>query len=109
MEENPILTLVKNSLRIDGSTDDTLLNKMISAAQSNIKGQVGSATEDFYTKNDEFDWAVVLLVSNWYINRSATVGVQNFETPLAFENLILSLKEDYLVMKAKEEKETDDS
>lgn len=91
------MSLVRNSLRIDNDTDTDLLTKIIVAARKNIAGQVEEDDLTFYDNNEEFDYAVVLLASHLYTNRSATSTSQLYEVPIALENLILSLKESYLV------------
>ncbi|GAX06948.1 phage protein DNA packaging protein [Secundilactobacillus pentosiphilus] len=96
-ETDELLDDLKLSLRIDGDDDDSLLNRLLSAARSNIVGKVGNNITGFYDHNDEFNWAVMLLASHWYINRSATDDVERYETPIALEDLTLSLKELYLV------------
>lgn len=95
--EPEFLNLVKKSLRIDGSDDDDLLSKIIVTARKNIAGQIGDDVS-FYDDNDEFDYAVVLMSGHLYTNRSATSTKQMYEVPIALQNLVLSLKEQYLLL-----------
>ncbi|MBE1727404.1 hypothetical protein HFM82_14655 [Lactobacillus plantarum] len=91
------LTLLKNSLRIDGNDDDLILKKAIITARKNIVGEIGNTISTFYDNNDEFEWTTTLLASHYYRNRSATADTQKFTTPLAYNDLILALKENYLI------------
>lgn len=95
--DNDFLQLVKNSLRVDGTDNDVLLKKIIVTARKNIAGQIETDDLSFYDDNDEFDYAVVLLTNNLYTNRLATSNQEQYEVPFALENLILSLKEEWLV------------
>lgn len=95
--DNDFLQLVKNSLRVDGTDNDVLLKKIIVTARKNIAGQIETDDISFYDDNDEFDYAVVLLTNNLYTNRLATSDKEQYEVPFALENLILSLKEEWLV------------
>lgn len=95
--DDKLLELVKNSLRVDGADNDVLLKKIINTARKNIAGQIQEEDSSFYENNDEFDYAVVLLTNNLYTNRLATSNQEQFEVPFALENLILSLKEQWLV------------
>lgn len=91
------MSLVRNSLRIDDSTDTDILTKIIIAARKNIAGQIEEDDLSFYDNNEEFDYAVVLLAGHLYTNRAATSTTQLYEVPIALENLILSLKEQWLL------------
>lgn len=95
--DNDFLQLVKNSLRVDGTDNDVLLKKIIVTARKNIAGQIETDDLSFYDDNDEFHYAVVLLTNNLYTNRLATSDKEQYEVPFALENLILSLKEEWLV------------
>ncbi|MBN7275510.1 hypothetical protein GNF18_10195 [Ligilactobacillus pobuzihii] len=95
--DDDFLQLVKNSLRVDGTDNDVLLKKIIVTARKNIAGQIETDDFSFYDDNDEFDYAVVLLTNNLYTNRLATSNQERYEVPFALENLILSLKEAWLV------------
>lgn len=92
------LALLKNSLRIDSNSDDSLLTKLVVAARKNIIGRIGNKVATFYDDNhEEFNLATVLLASHYYNNRSATGDSEKHAVPLAFDDLILSLKSSYLL------------
>lgn len=61
---------VKNSLRIDHSLDDKLIEQLIATAESYVVHAVDSRLdkEDF-KKYQQFDWTVSLLVQHWYVNQ----------------------------------------
>ncbi|MCF1614126.1 head-tail connector protein [Tetragenococcus koreensis] len=61
---------VKNSLRVDHSLDDKLLEQLIATAESYVVHAVDSQLgKQEYEKYKQFDWAVSLLVQHWYINQ----------------------------------------
>lgn len=61
---------VKNSLRIDHSLDDEMLEQIIATAENYIICAVDShLSEDDFKAYKQFDWAVSLLSQHWYINR----------------------------------------
>ena len=66
----PTVEEVKNSLRIDHSEDDTLIDQLIGTAAAYIVFAVDStATEGDFVVYKQFDWAVSLLAQHWYLNR----------------------------------------
>lgn len=96
------LALLKNSLRIDGELDDDLLTNFVVAARKNIIGRIGNKVDKFYDDNhEEFKLATLLLASHYYVNRSATADSEKYTVPLAFDDLILSLKSSYLLALSK--------
>lgn len=60
---------VKNSLRIDHTLDDELLQQLIETASEYIVNAIdsGKTAEDF--PGNTFEWAVSLLTQHWYLNR----------------------------------------
>jgi len=81
---------VKNSLRIDHSMDDNLLEQLIATAESYVVHAVDSQlNKQDYEKYKQFDWAVSLLVQHWYINQQ----VANTEhIPFTVTSLIQQLR-----------------
>lgn len=108
-EKDELLDNLKLSLRVDGTEDDALLGQLLKTARQNLIGKVGNKVDGFYDNNDQFNWAVMLLASHWYMNRSATDDTERHETPIALEDLTLSLKEAYLVAKRGADDEQTDS
>lgn len=66
---------IKNSLRIDHSFDDSLIEQLIGTAESYVLFAVDSRLKkedlEYYR---QFDWAVSLLVQHWYLNRQASTS-----------------------------------
>lgn len=61
---------LKNSLRIDHTLDDSLLDAYLKTAASFVVSAVDSSTPaDAYAKDPRFDFAVSLLAQHWYANR----------------------------------------
>lgn len=61
---------VKNSLRIDHSLDDKLIEQLIVTAESYVVHAVDSQLDkENFEKYQQFDWAVSLLVQHWYVNQ----------------------------------------
>lgn len=99
MSDASLLGLTKKSLAIDAddTTFDDLLTSFINAAQSQIKGSVGE-NSDFYSQDsviDQYNSAVVLLASHWYLHRSAVSDSTKVETPLGLHYLLEDLKDSY--------------
>ncbi|MDN6345406.1 MAG: head-tail connector protein [Tetragenococcus koreensis] len=81
---------VKNSLRVDHSLDDKLLEQLIATAESYVVHAVDSqlGAEDF-KDYQQFDWAVSLLVQHWYVNQQ----ISNVEhIPFTVTSLIQQLR-----------------
>lgn len=92
------LALLKSSLRIDSDSDDKLLANLVVAARKNIIGRIGNEIATFYDDNhEEFSLATILLASHYYNNRSAVSDSEKYTVPLAFDDLIMSLKASYLL------------
>lgn len=81
---------VKNSLRIDHTMDDSMLEQMIATAESYIIHAVDSQLKkEDYEAYQQFDWAVSLLVQHWYVNRQ----ISNAEhIPFIVTSLIQQLR-----------------
>lgn len=99
MSESNLLSLTKKSLAIDDddTTFDDLLTGFINAAQNQIKGSVGT-DDGFYSQDsitDQYNSAVVLLASHWYLHRSAVSDSTKVETPLGLHYLLEDLKDSY--------------
>lgn len=61
---------VKNSLRIDHTFDDALIQQLIEVSSEYIKSAIDSnAPSDVIEEYKQFDWAVSLLAQHWYLNR----------------------------------------
>ncbi|MDN6002623.1 MAG: head-tail connector protein [Enterococcus sp.] len=82
------LSELKNYLRIDHDLDDGLLETLKSTAEKFIL----SSIEVKETEDERFDYAVTLLVSNWYENRIATTEKSIQEIPFGVTALIHQLR-----------------
>ena len=80
---------IKNSLRIDLTDDDTLIQNYIDVAQSYVVDAVDSTQN--YTQLEaypQFDFAVSLLTQFWYNNRDTDMK----ETPYQVISMIQQLR-----------------
>lgn len=65
--------MIKQSLRIPYTDDDSLLKSLDSASQEYVGNAVNSESEDF--KEDElFINATLLLTQYWYLNRGEAIA-----------------------------------
>ncbi|GBD79451.1 hypothetical protein TEHD86_1798 [Tetragenococcus halophilus subsp. halophilus] len=81
---------VKNSLRIDHSLDDKLIEQLIATAESYVVHAVDSQLDkENFEKYQQFDWAVSLLVQHWYVNQQIS-DVEHI--PLTVTSLIQQLR-----------------
>ena len=61
---------IKNSLRIDHSMDDDMLQSLIITASDYIISAIDSKTKEGIIEDyKQFDWSVSLLTQHWYLNR----------------------------------------
>ncbi|MDN7145270.1 head-tail connector protein [Liquorilactobacillus mali] len=99
-EETPEATTVdlntlKNSLRIDSATDDTLLSQYILAAQKSIQTAVGSEIDNFYTQDSVlplYNVATLAIASSLYQHRSALSDTQTYAVDLTSNSIIGQLR-----------------
>lgn len=80
---------VKNSLRIDHTLDDSLIQQLIDTASEYIVNAVDSnkTTEDL--SSNTFEWAVSLLTQHWYLNRQEATSER---IPVTVQALIQQLR-----------------
>lgn len=81
---------VKNSLRIDHSLDDKLLEQLIATAESYVVHAVDRQLDkEYFNDYQQFNWAVSLLVQHWYVNQQ----ISNAEhIPFTVTSLIQQLR-----------------
>lgn len=61
---------IKNSLRVDHSLDDELIQQIIETTEEYILTAIDSKANAEELKSlKQFDWAVSLLSQHWYLNR----------------------------------------
>lgn len=61
---------IKDSLRIDHSMDDSMIDSLIETASDYIIHAIDSNAKDGIIEDyKQFDWAVSLLTQHWYLNR----------------------------------------
>ncbi|MCO5486518.1 head-tail connector protein [Enterococcus faecalis] len=82
------LAELKTYLRIDHDLDDELLKMLVSTAEKFILGSI----EVEKTDDERFNYAVTLLVSNWYENRVGTSTQALNEIPFGVTALIQQLR-----------------
>lgn len=80
---------IKNSLRIEVTDDDEMIQQYITTAENYVQNAVSSAItiDDLYT-HQQFKFAVSLLTQFWYQNRD--VDMQN--TPYQVRSMIQQLR-----------------
>lgn len=89
------LDRLKNSLRIDGTADDDMLNGYLTAAQSYIKNAIGTDVDNFYTADgvaELYDVAVMALASSYYNVRSSLVSTTTISVNLPVNSIIGQLR-----------------
>lgn len=106
--DDDMLSLVRNSLRLDSQDDDELLKLLIKTARADVINQVGEQIDTFFDDNDIFDTAVMVEVSHLYTNRQAVSTQETYEVPMVMYSLINSMKDDYRYQVAQLDKEDDD-
>ncbi|MCP9311335.1 head-tail connector protein [Lacticaseibacillus paracasei] len=83
---------IKNSLRVQTDTDDTLIQNYITAAQDYVHNAVDStAAIDKLQAYSQFDIAVAMLTEFWYQNRGA-VTTASQEPPYSVVSMIQQLR-----------------
>lgn len=80
---------IKNSLRIEVTDDDEMIQQYIATAENYVQNAVSSAItiDDLYT-HQQFKFAVSLLTQFWYQNRD--IDMQN--TPYQVRSMIQQLR-----------------
>ncbi|WP_407886036.1 head-tail connector protein [Levilactobacillus sp. N40-8-2] len=89
------LDRLKNSLRIDSTADDDMLNGYLKAAQSYIQNAIGTDVAEFYTGpsvTDLYDVAVMALASSYYNVRSSLVSTTTISVNLPVNSIIGQLR-----------------
>lgn len=82
------LAELKNYLRVDHDLDDHLLENLKATAEMYIKGAIEVSSTD----DKRFDYAVTLLVTSWYENRTGTTNKALQEIPFGVTSLIQQLR-----------------
>ncbi|MGJ0736439.1 head-tail connector protein [Lacticaseibacillus rhamnosus] len=83
---------IKNSLRVQTNTDDTLIQNYIKAAQDYVHNAVDSTAKiDALQTYSQFDIAVAMLTEFWYQNRGA-VTTASQEPPYSVVSMIQQLR-----------------
>lgn len=80
---------IKNSLRIEVTDDDEMIQQYINTAENYVQNAISSAVniDDLYTYQ-QFKFAVSLLTQFWYQNRD--IDMQN--TPYQVRSMIQQLR-----------------
>lgn len=80
---------IKNSLRIEVTDDDEMIQQYINTAENYVQNAISSAVniDDLYT-HQQFKFAVSLLTQFWYQNRD--IDMQN--TPYQVRSMIQQLR-----------------
>ena len=80
---------IKNSLRIEVTDDDEMIQQYITTAENYVQNAISSAVtiDDLYTYQ-QFKFAVSLLTQFWYQNRD--IDMQN--TPYQVRSMIQQLR-----------------
>lgn len=89
------LDRLKNSLRIDGTADDDMLQGYLVAAQSYIQNAIGTDVGAFYTNDSVaplYDVAVMALASSYYNVRSSLVSTTTISVNLPVNSIIGQLR-----------------
>lgn len=83
---------IKNSLRVQTTTDDALISNYLTAAQDYVLNAVDStATVDKLQVYSQFDIAVAMLTEFWYQSRGA-VTTASQELPYSVVSMIQQLR-----------------
>lgn len=97
MDDKEILSIVKDSLRLVGNSEDKMILSIVKAAIQYTKNAIGSDNE-FYDREDVkliFDQAVIQLSVNNYLSRSASSDTTQFNTKFGYNSMVLDLKATY--------------
>ena len=81
---------LKNSLRIDNTEDDKLIQTFINSAESYIKSAVGKQA-DGLESDDRYTVAVIFLAGMYYENRAET----EVKIPYQIRSIIGQLQAEY--------------
>ncbi|MGY3748434.1 head-tail connector protein [Vagococcus salmoninarum] len=61
---------IKNSLRIDHTMDDKMIEGLIMTAKEYVISAIDSSDKEGVIEGyEQFEWSVSLLVQHWYLNR----------------------------------------
>jgi uncharacterized phage protein (predicted DNA packaging) len=102
------LDQLKQSLRIDGAADDTLLSVYLSSAQKNLARPIGcEVNDDFLADNPEYDTAVLMLAGHYWTHRLGVSDVNLTEIPAGVDSLYWPLKLEYAIKKEAAENGSD--
>lgn len=84
---------VKNSLRIDHTLDDSMIEQLIETATYYVKNAIDSkAPEGTIEVYKQFNWAVSLLAQHWYLNRQEA---SNERIPVTVQAMIQQMRGQY--------------
>lgn len=84
---------IKNSLRIDHSLDDNMIDMLIDTAQAYIIGAIDNSAEHGVIEGyKQFEWSVSLLVQHWYLNRESA---STERIPVTVQSLIQQMRGAY--------------
>ncbi|PAD39813.1 head-tail connector protein [Terribacillus sp. 7520-G] len=87
------LTELKQYLRIEYDEDDNWLQMLMKVGQSYVIDAIDSnATADDFAEKEQFSFAVCLLVSHWFSNRSATAEKALQDIPFGVLPMIQQLR-----------------
>ena len=81
---------LKNSLRIDNTEDDKLIQTFINSAESYIKSAVGKQA-DGLESDDRYTVAVIFLAGMYYENRAEA----EVKIPYQIRSIIVQLQAEY--------------
>ncbi|MGY3748491.1 head-tail connector protein [Vagococcus acidifermentans] len=84
---------IKNSLRIDHSMDDKMIQELIDTASYYVISAIDGQAEDGVIEGyKQLDWAVSLLVQHWYMNRQEASSER---IPITVQSLIQQMRGAY--------------
>ncbi len=81
---------VKEYLRIDGKRDDEMLKFLIDSAKEYLCN--AGVKEEQHEKSDQYNLAIIMLVTHWYENREQVIGSVSETISLGLQSIILQLK-----------------
>lgn len=90
MADKEIIDQVKAFLRVDGSRDDELLRLLIDSAKEYLSNT--GVKEEQHKKSDQYNLAIIMLVTHWYENREQVIGSVSETISLGLQSIILQLK-----------------
>lgn len=83
---------IKNSLRIDHSMDDKMIQELIDTASYYVVSAIDGQAEGVIKDYKQFEWAVSLLVQHWYLNRQEASSER---IPITVQSLIQQMRGAY--------------